>query len=100
MNFKIFLIIIGFINPQEQESFEHYASNMRTLYESVDATVVDKYPVVQTLVSDEKPDFVMVVEFPSQEALVKLFSSEDYKKLVPFREKGFKKLNVFLSKRE
>ncbi len=100
MNFKIFLIIIGFINPQEQKSFELYASNMRALYESVDATVIDKYPVAQTLVGDEKPDFVMVVEFPSQEALVTLFSSADYKKLVPFREKGFKKLNVFLSKKE
>ena len=99
MKLKLFLIIIGFINPQEQESFEHYASNMRTLYENVGATVVDKYPVVQTIVGDKKPDFMMVVEFPNQEAFVKLFSSEEYKKIVPYREKGFKKLEVFLSKK-
>ncbi|MEK6154707.1 DUF1330 domain-containing protein [Flavobacteriaceae bacterium 3-367] len=99
MNFKIFLIIIGFVNPQERESFDHYATNMRTLYETVDATVVEKYPIAQTIVGDEKPDFIMVVEFPSQEAFVKLFSSEEYKKLVPYREKGFKKLEVFVSKK-
>lgn len=99
MNLKIFLIIIGFINPQEQESFDHYATNMRALYETVDAKVVDKYPIVQTIMGDEKPDFIMVVEFPNQEAFIKLFSSEAYQRIVPYREKGFKKLEVFVSKK-
>ena len=41
----------------------------------------------------------MVVEFPNQESFQKLFASEEYKKLVPYREKGFNKLNVFISKK-
>ena len=98
MNLKIFLIIIGFINPQERESFNHYSTEINQLYENAGAKVTGRYPIVQTLVGEEKPNFILVVEFPDQEALQKLFTSEEYKKLVPYREKAFSKLNVFISK--
>jgi len=99
MNLKIILIIIGFINPQEKQSFDYYASNMQQQYENVGAVIVEKYPILHNVVGDEKPDFVMVVEFPNQQAFQKLFSGEEYKKLVPYRKKGFSKLNVFISQK-
>lgn len=99
MKLEIILIIMGFINPQEQQSFDFYASNMRQQYENVGAKIVDRYPIVHNVFGGEKPDFVMVVEFPNQESFQKLFASEAYKKLVPYREKGFNKLNVFISQK-
>ena len=48
----------------------------------------------------DKPDFIMIVEFPNQESLQKLFGGTEYAKLSPYREKAFKKLNVFISKKE
>ncbi|WP_350293981.1 DUF1330 domain-containing protein [uncultured Croceitalea sp.] len=99
MNLKIILIIIALANPNEKEAFEHYISQIRAQYELVGAKPV-KYPVNHVVMGEEKPDFIMVVEFPNQEALQKLFTSEDYKKLVPYREKAFTDLKVFLSKRE
>jgi uncharacterized protein (DUF1330 family) len=99
MSLKIILIIIGFINPQEQSSFEYYASNMRQQYEAVGAVIIDKYPIQYSVFGGEKPDFIMMVEFPNQAAFEKLFAGDEYKKLVPFREKGFNKLNVFVSQR-
>ena len=97
MNLKIFLIIIGFINPQEQESFNIYSTQINQLYENAGAEVTNRYPIVQTLMGDEKPNFILVVEFPNQTSLHQLFTSEDYKKLVPYREKAFSKINVFIS---
>lgn len=97
MTAKLFLIIVGFINAQEQASFEHYKTEINKHYEAAGATVTDRYPVLQVLAGEEKPDFVMVVEFPNAEALQSVFASPEYQKLVPYREKGFKKLNVFLS---
>lgn len=99
MKVKLFLIIFGFINAQEKEAFEHYASNMRTLYEQVDAKIVDRYPIAQTLIGEDSPDFMLVVEFPDQEAFVELFSSKAYQDLVPYRQKGFEKLQVYVSKK-
>ncbi len=97
MNLKILLIIIGFINPQEQESFTHYSTQINQMYEDVGAVVTERFPIAQTLLGEEKPSFIMVVEFPNQQALQQLFTSEEYKELVPYREKAFSKLNVFLS---
>lgn len=97
MTTKIFIIIMGFINPQEQEAFEFYKTEINKQYEQVGAVVTDRYPVLQVLAGEEKPDFVMVVEFPSPQALQQVFASTEYQKLVPYREKGFSKLNVFLS---
>ena len=99
MSLKIILIIIGFINPQEQESFDYYATNMHKQYENVGAVIIDKYPIMLNVLGGEKPDFVMVVEFPNQEAFQKLFSGEEYKKLVHYREKGFNKLDVLISQK-
>lgn len=97
MNLKIFLIIIGFINSQEQESFNHYSTQINQLYDNVGAEVTSRYPIVQTLLGEEKPDFILVVEFPDQQSLQQLFTSEEYKNLVPYREKAFSKINVFIS---
>ncbi len=99
MNIKIILIIIAFVNPNETESFNHYVTHIREMYTSVGAKPV-KYPVDHMVLGDEKPDFIMVVEFPNQEALQELFMSKEYNELAPFREKAFNKLNVFLSKQE
>jgi len=94
---KIFLIIIATINSQERDSFEYYKTEINRQYESVGATVVKRYPVLQVLAGEEKPDFIMIVEFPNQQALQKLFTSEEYKKIAPYREKGFTKLNAMIS---
>lgn len=96
---KIILIIIGFLNPLEKEAFDHYSASINVLYQEVGATVTDRFPILKTALGDEKPDFILVVEFPNQEALQKLFSSEEYKVLIPFREKAFEKLNAFISTR-
>lgn len=97
MSAKIFLVIIATINPQEREAFEYYKTEINKQYESVGAEVTKRYPILQSLTGSEKPDFILVVEFPNQEALQKLFTSEEYQKISPYREKGFIKLNAMLS---
>ncbi len=97
---KLILIIIGFLNPQEKEAFEHYSTSINGLYQEVGATVTDRFPIIQVALGDEKPDFVLIVEFPNEQAFQKLFSSEKYQSLIPSREKAFKKLNVFISTRQ
>ncbi len=97
---KIILIIIGFINPQEKDSFEYYSTEINELYKEARAEVTDRFPIYQTALGDEKPDFVLVVEFPDEKSLQQLFSSEKYKEIAPYREKAFNKLNVLISAKQ
>lgn len=99
MNLKIILIIVAFTNPNEKEALAFYTSQIRAQYELVGATRI-KYPITNLVLGEDKPDFIMVVEFPNQGALQKLFTSEDYQKLVPYRQKAFTKLNVYMSQKE
>ena len=100
MNLKIFMIVIGLVNPEEPEAFDHYVTSMRDLYASVGAEIIGRYPVFHVAVGEEKPDFVLIVEFPNEETLRSLSESADYKTLVPYRDKAFKNLTVYLSKDE
>ncbi len=93
----VHLVIVGSVNPSEQKAFDFYADQMRRLYENVGATVTDRYPVVQTLMGEDRPDFILVVKFPGEQALNKLFSSDEYKALLPYRDRGFGQLKVFIS---
>ncbi|WP_420386347.1 DUF1330 domain-containing protein [Roseivirga sp.] len=94
------MIVIAFVNPAEPKAFDHYASSMRELYTSVGAEIVDRYPVSHLSIGEDKPDFILIVSFPSEEALRKLFESKEYQELIAFREKAFKKLTVYLSKEQ
>lgn len=100
MSSKIILIVIGLMNPLEMEAFQYYKTSINEIYEEVGATVQGRYPVIQTVIGETKPDFVLVVEFPDEEAFIELFSSKEYIELVPYREKGFKDLTVYISKNQ
>ena len=99
MSFKIVMIVLAFLNPAETEAFDNYVTGIRAQYEKVGAKTV-RHDVDQVLVGEQQPDFVMVVEFPNPQAVQQLFSSKEYQQLVPYREKAFKKLEVFLSQKE
>ena len=83
MKLKI-ILIIGFINPLNKQSFDYYATNMHQQYDKVRAVIIKKYPIVHNVFGGEKPDFIMVVEFPNQQVFQTLFASDEYKNLVPF----------------
>lgn len=99
MTTKLILIIIAFLNPQEKQAFEYYKTHINELYVEVGATVKERYTIIHNATGNEKPDFVMVVEFPDEQSFQKLFGSEDYKKLLPYRAKAFKKIDALISKK-
>ena len=99
MSFKIVMIVLAFLNPSETEAFDAYVTGIRAQYEQVGATSV-RHDIHQTLVGEQQPDFIMVVEFPNPQAVQQLFTSKAYQQLVPYRKKAFKKLEVFLSQKE
>ena len=99
MSFKIVMIVLAFLNPAETEAFDTYVTGIRAQYENVGAKTV-RHDVDQMLAGEQQPDFIMVVEFPNPQAVQQLFSSKEYQQLVPYREKAFKKLEVFLSQKE
>lgn len=43
----------------------------------------------------EKPFYgILIVDIPSKHEAVKMFESDEYKQLIPLREKGFNKIEI------
>lgn len=69
------------------------------LYTEVGAKPIERYEISGVLIGENQPTMVSIMEFPDEAALDKVFKSEDYKTLLPYREKAFIKLEAFISKK-
>ncbi len=97
--YKVVLIILATINPNEKEALNHYLEQMNMLYEQVEAIQISKYKISESLMGENSPNLVSILEFPNQDALDKVFKSEKYKTLKPFREKAFLQVEAHVSKK-
>ncbi|MEO9849521.1 MAG: DUF1330 domain-containing protein [Reichenbachiella sp.] len=95
---KIILIIIASINPAEKEAAENYIKQVTAMQEAAGAVALYRFPISENFIGDMEVDVAAAIEFPSQEAFDSVFESEEYKLLIPFRDKGFSVLNAFISK--
>ena len=58
---------------------------------------LENYMISENLGQGEKPDFVVVLKYPSYEAAKKTFTSDEYKAITPLRDKAFKKVKILLT---
>lgn len=96
MSEKSLMIVNAVLNPNEKEAFAYYSEHSSLLFKNAGATPVGKYKVAQNIVGDKKLHVVVIMEFPSSQAIIDVFESEAYKKLLPYREKSFTALEVFI----
>ncbi len=94
---KINLTIIATLSPEGREELLYYKEKVGALYKQVNAKPVNKFKVTQKLIGDYKPSLVSIMEFPNLASLNQVFQSDEYKALLPYREKAFSKLEAFIS---
>lgn len=95
---KITLIVKATINSEEMDSFNAYIRQLTELFEKVKAEPIGHFPIKETFVGYELPTFIAIYRFKSKEALNTVYGTDEYKnKMLPLRNKGFKKLEVYLS---
>ena len=82
------------INPEEPEAVEAYFAVAMPLIEKAGAKVVQKIEVGEVVVGEQPSEMVMLVEYPSYEAVEGVFKSPEYRAIIPKREKAFLKYNV------
>ena len=98
MSEKSLMIVNAVINPDEKDAFAYYSEKSAPLFKEAGATPVVKYKVAKTIIGTKKLQIVAIMEFPSSEAITNVFESEDYKSLLPYRDKAFVELDVFIGK--
>ncbi|WP_299159068.1 DUF1330 domain-containing protein [uncultured Tenacibaculum sp.] len=94
---KVNLTIVATLNPNGKEELSYYLEKVGTLYKKVNAKSVNKFKITKPLIGDYKPSLVSIMEFENMDSLNEVFESNDYKKLLPYREKAFSKLEGYIS---
>jgi len=94
---KVNLTIVARLNPNGKEELSHYIQEVGLLYKKVEAKSVNKFKITKPLIGDYTPNLVSIMEFPNMDSLNDVFESDEYKKLIPYREKAFSKLEAYIS---
>ncbi len=94
---KVIMIVLAQINPKEKEALDEYLKKSAPIFKSAGGIPINKYKIAEQLIGNNPIDLVSIMEFPSHKALKNAFESSDYKQLLSLREKGFLKLEVFVS---
>ncbi len=81
-------------NPQEPEALQTYFDVAMPLLQKVGAKVAQKIEVRDPVIGVKASEIVMLVDYPSYDAIDRVFESDEYKAVIPIRDKAFLKYNV------
>lgn len=98
MENKKTLIVKATVNTEDMHSFNMYIERLTALFEKMKVKQIGHYPVKETFVGDDSPTFIAIFELADRETLNAIYKTEEYiNTMIPLRDKGFKKLEVYLS---
>jgi uncharacterized protein (DUF1330 family) len=95
---RTLMIVNAVLDPNQKEAFAYYSKHSSPIFENVGAKPLGKYKIAKNIVGDKALHVVVIMEFPDSKAISDVFESEEYKKLLPVREKAFAELEVFIGK--
>ena len=61
---------------------------------NLDGVVIKRSLVTDTYHGNKHFTFLLLMDFPSKKTLMGMFESENYKSLIPIREKAFKTIDI------
>lgn len=90
------VLVVGLvsINTAEQDALAKYLRVTTPLLEKVEAKMKQHFQIAETVIGDPIAESVMVVEYPSLEAMDGVFGSDEYKAVILYRDRAFRTYNV------
>lgn len=81
-------------DPKHMDAYQTYLATAFPLLEKVGAKLSQHFPVGDVVVGEKPAETIMVVEYPDIAAVHALFQSEEYKALIPVRDRAFSTYSV------
>jgi uncharacterized protein (DUF1330 family) len=90
------LVVTAVPNPSEMEAMQAYLQGVTPLLMAAGGTLVKRVKVSQ-VVTGEPTGLVMAMDFATAGAVTTVFASDEYAALLPFRDRGFASINIWLA---
>jgi uncharacterized protein (DUF1330 family) len=91
------LTTIGTLNPEGADALARYASVVVPLIEAAGGTVLARGTFRESIVGNDGPEFIAVMQFPSADGVHAMMSSAAYRAAIPDRDHAFRDLRTFIS---
>ena len=91
------IIVEGVFRPGHEAYFRDYSTLVRRYLDKHQGRVIRRQRIERVLYGAEKPDLVMVIDFPDRALAERIFFEQEYLDIIPLREKVFSRFNMFLA---
>ena len=91
---KITLIVNATPNPDESEALAYYSEHAGGILKAHGGNLIGKYKIHSSITEQKLESNVMVMEFEDDSIVEALSSGEAYQKLIPYRDKAFRKISI------
>ena len=88
------VIALVTINEDQAWALANYLALTEPVLERVGAKIVERYRVHEQVVGNNPATTMIVVDYPSREAIDEVFNSIEYKQAIPFRDAAFSTYSV------
>lgn len=92
------MIVICTLDPSKASEFKHYVTHARPIFSEYGGRPVGQYATVASVHGESETTHLVVMEFPSAEAIHSVFADPAYQALVPARTAAFPRLQILIAK--
>lgn len=96
MKEKATLVVTAVPNPNEMASVQEYLQGVLPLFMGAGGTLVRRLKT-NKVVNGRPAGMVLVMDFESAGAVTDMFESDEYRALVPIRDRGFAEMNILIT---
>ena len=90
------IVVIASFREGYEMHFAEYSQRVRSFLESHGGVVIRRQRVLRTLEGDDA-DLAMVIDFPSEHVAGTIFSSEEYRAILPLRAQVFRSFTMHVA---
>jgi uncharacterized protein (DUF1330 family) len=94
---RAYMLVTCKIDAAQAGAFKQYVGNARPLFAAYGGKPAGQYAVASTLVGSADTTHVIVMEFPSADAIRACLADPAYVALIPFRSLAFPTLHIAIA---
>ena len=94
---KTFLVITAIVNKQNIAEVPEYMGSVMQIFGQSGGEPVGRFKTINSLVGDESPEMMAVIEFDSPETIEDMVNGEAFNALAEQRARVFTKINMIIS---
>lgn len=93
---KNLMIVTASVDENEKEAYDFYAKNAGPIFKKFGGKTNSKYKISEVLKGKSITKLILTMEFENTTDIIAALNSDAYSKLLPYREKAFSSLDIFI----